>query len=362
MKKPYGFYAGLLFCFTVAGCIASWNRADAATVISSSSESDRDAFSGPGVARTSNAAEETPANGGVVLTDAGFNLETGRVTLNNGIEMPILGIGTFSLSPEQAEESVYHALLDGYRLIDTANAYMNERAVGRAIKRSGVPREEIFVTTKLWISEYEDAERAIDETLARLDLDYIDLLLLHQPYGNYVEGYRGMEQAVREGKVRAIGLSNFYQDKFEEIMNIATITPALVQNETNPYFQQTEMKEYLKQYNTVLEAWYPLGGRGNTQELFNNPTIAQIAQSHGKSSAQVILRWHLQAGSIAIPGSSNPDHIQENFEIFDFELSDDEMARIGALDTGSGKYDYIAPNQEQEERFLSSAPDFNAQE
>ncbi|MEQ3170114.1 aldo/keto reductase [Dysosmobacter welbionis] len=291
-----------------------------------------------------------------------FNLETRTVTLNNGIEMPILGIGTFNLTPDECENSVYHALLDGYRLIDTANAYMNERAVGRAIKRSGVPREEIFVTTKLWVSEYERVEESIDETLARLDLEYIDLLLLHQPYGNYIEGYRGLEQAVADGKVRAIGLSNFYQEKFDEIMEIATITPALIQNEMNPFFQQAEMKEYVKPYGTVLEAWYPLGGRGNTQTLFNDPTIVEIAENHGKTSAQIVLRWHMQAGNIAIPGSSNPDHILENISIFDFELTDEEMEQIATMDTGAGHYDYTSADQEQEERFTSSTMDFDAQE
>lgn len=164
------------------------------------------------------------------------------------------------------------------------------------------------------------------------------------------------------GKVRAIGLSNFYQEKFEEIMDIATITPALVQNEANPFYQQAEMKEYLDQYGTVLEAWYPLGGRGNTQTLFNDPTIVEIAQAHKKTSAQIVLRWHMQAGNIAIPGSSNPDHILENISIFDFELTDEEMEQIGAMDTGAGKYDYTSPNQEQEKRFTSSTMDFDAQE
>lgn len=162
--------------------------------------------------------------------------------------------------------------------------YFSERAVGRAIRRSGVPREEIFVTTKLWVSEYDDPEKAIDETLARLDLDYVDMLLLHQPYGNYIKAYKGLEKAVKDGKVRAIGLSNFYKEKFDEIMSVATITPALLQNETNPFCQQTEMKEYLKQYGTVLEAWYPLGGRGNTQTLFQDPVIVEIAQAHNKTN------------------------------------------------------------------------------
>ena len=176
------------------------------------------------------------------ITDSPFNLDKKIVTLNNGIEMPALGLGTFMLSPEQAENSVYNALTTGVRLIDTANVYMNERAVGRGIKRSGVPREEIFIITKIWPSDYEDAERAIDETLARLDLEYIDLLLLHQPFGNYVQAYQSMEIAVSEGKVRSIGLSNFFEDKFTEIMSVATITPALLQIELNPFVHQSEMR------------------------------------------------------------------------------------------------------------------------
>ena len=297
------------------------------------------------------------------IADTSFNLEKGTVTLNNGIEMPVLGIGTFTLRPAQAEESVYHALTYGYRLIDTANAYMNERAVGRAIKRSGVPREEIFVTTKLWPSEYENAERAIDETLARLDLEYIDLLLLHQAYGNYTAAYKGMEAAVRAGKVRAIGLSNFYQVRFDEILSIAAITPAVLQNERNPYFQQTEMQEYIKPHGTVLMDWFPLGGRSARQQsLFEDETIVEIAEAHNRTAAQVILRWHIQSGGIAIPGSSNPAHILENITIFDFELTDEEMRRINALDTGVAAFDFSSTDSSPNFSSFIAPMDFNAQE
>lgn len=288
-----------------------------------------------------------------------FDLESRTVTLNNGMEMPVLGIGTYGLTPEEAENSIYHALLDGYRLIDTANAYMNERAVGRGIKKSEVPREEIFVTTKLWPSDYGDIPTALDETLARLDLDYIDLVLLHQPYGDYMTAYPALEQAVADGKVRAIGLSNFYQTRFDEIMTIATIAPAVLQIETNPLTQQIEMREYLTQYGTVLEAWSPLGGRGHTQTLFNDATIAGIAQAHGKSVVQTILRWHMQMGNIAIPGSTNPDHIQENIEIFDFDLTDEEMNRLRELDTGEGVYQFSDDNNGS--GYASYDPDFNDQ-
>jgi diketogulonate reductase-like aldo/keto reductase len=314
-----------------------------------------------GCGTSNNAVVGTATNGGAL-----FNFESRTVTLNNGIEMPILGLGTYLLTPAQAEESVYHALLDGYRLIDTANAYMNERAVGRGIQRAGVPREELFITTKLWPSDYEDVARAIDDTLARLNLEYIDLLLLHQPYGNIVEGYRGLEAAVRLGKVRSIGVSNFYERKFDEIMSIATIPPAVLQNESNPYYHQAVMREYVKPYGTVLNAWFPLGGRvderNNTQtRLFSEEIIVEIAAAHDKTPAQVILRWHLQTGNIAIPGSRNPDHIQENIEIFDFELTGEEIRRLSALDTGGGSFDFS--NVDDQPNFGSfMLMDFNDQE
>ena len=242
------------------------------------------------------------------------------------------------MSQSEAENSVYWALRDGYRLIDTAHIYGNEEGVGRGIKRAIseglVTREEIFVTTKMWTSDYDDGENAIEESLRRLDLDYIDLMILHhsQP-SNDVTAYQAMEKAVEEGKLHSIGLSNYYTaEDFDRLVNATTITPAILQNETHPYYQSKEMKEHLKQYGTVLESWFPLGGRGNTQCLFDDETISSIAADHHKTSAQIILRWHLQAGNIAIPGSSNEAHIQENYEIFDFSLSDEEMQRLTALD------------------------------
>ena len=220
-----------------------------------------------------------------------FDFEKGTVLLNNGIEMPINGIGTFTLSDEQAEDTTYWALQSGARLIDTATAYNNEEGVGRGIKRAIddgiVTRDEIFVTTKLWPSAYNMG--GIDACLDRLGLDYVDLMLLHQPMGDYVGGYQAMEQAVAEGKIRAIGVSNFRPQQFEELMKSVTITPAVNQVETHPYYQEKEMIEFLDQYGTVLEAWFPLGGRGHTQELLNDPAIVEIANAHGKSSAQVIL-------------------------------------------------------------------------
>ncbi|MBQ9624754.1 MAG: aldo/keto reductase [Clostridia bacterium] len=272
---------------------------------------------------------------------AEFDLERGRVMLNSGYEMPILGIGTYALTDTQAENSVYWALKDGYRLIDTARIYGNEEGVGRGIKRAinegFVTREEIFVTTKIWTSDFDNAEAAIDASLNRLGLDYIDLMILHhsQP-SNDVKAYTAMENAVKEKKLRSIGLSNYYEpEDFDRIVKATTITPALLQNETHPYHQSKVMKEHLAKYGTVMESWFPLGGRGNTQVLFNDETISSIAKDHGKSSAQVILRWHLQAGNIAIPGSSNEAHIKENYEIFDFALSDEEMQRMTNLDKNS---------------------------
>ena len=267
-----------------------------------------------------------------------FDLQKGTVTLNNGIEMPFLGIGTFALSDSDAEESVYWALHDGYRLIDTARIYGDEAGVGRAIKRAieegFVTREEIFVTTKMWTTDYDNGDAAINASLERLGLDYIDLMILHhsQP-SNDIKAYQAMEKAVGDGRLRSIGLSNYYDpDDFDRVVNAVTIVPALLQNETHPYHQSTEMKAHIARCGTVMESWFPLGGRGNTQTLFNDPVIAGIAAAHGKSSAQVILRWHLQAGNIAIPGSHNEKHIQENFEIFDFELTDEEMSQMTALD------------------------------
>lgn len=249
-----------------------------------------------------------------------FDLENATVTLNNGVGMPIFGIGTFALSSEQAENSVYWALRDGYHLIDTARIYGNEDGVGRGIRRAieegHVTREEIFVTTKMWTSDFGNGDAAIDASLERLGLDYIDLMILHhsQP-SNDVDAYQAMERAVADGKLRCIGLSNYYEpEDFDRLVNATTTVPALLQNETHPYHQSTEMKAHIAQYGTVMESWFPLGGRGNTQVLFNDPTIAAIAGAHGKTSAQVILRWHLQAGNIAIPGSSNPDHILEKGE------------------------------------------------
>ena len=250
-------------------------------------------------------------------------------TLNNGVKMPMAGIGTFLLTPDEAEVSCVSALQNGYRLIDTANAYVNEKAVGRAMKKSGLQREEIFLESKLWPSFYEQPD-AVDKTLARLDTPYIDLLLIHQPAGNYVAGYRQMEKAYKEGKVRAIGLSNFNKEQIEEILSICEVKPAVLQTELHPYHQEPELKAFLKENGIVPQAWYPLGH--GDKALINEPLFTELAQKYGKSNAQIILRWHIQAGNIVIPGSKNPAHIKDNFNLFDFALTDDEMAKITALD------------------------------
>ena len=255
--------------------------------------------------------------------------------LNNGTRMPMAGIGVFKLSPEEAEASVESALRSGIRLIDTANAYMNESATGRGIKKSGVAREEIFLVSKLWPTVYEK-ETAVDEMLARLGTDYVDLLFLHQPTANWREGYKNIEKAYREGKVKAIGLSNFPIDLLKEAIDWAEIKPQVVQDEAHPYFPQTEMKKVLAEAGMGLMAWAPLG-QGD-KNLINEPVFTELAEKYGKSNAQIILRWHVQSGNVVFPGSRNPDHIRDNFDIFDFALTDEEIARIAAVDKNTRYY------------------------
>ena len=230
------------------------------------------------------------------------------ITLNNGVEMPMAGIGTFLLSPDEAEASVLSALESGYRLIDTANAYVNEKAVGRAMKKSGIARKDIFLETKLWPSFYEN-EDAVEKTLERLDTDYIDLLLIHQPAGNYVAGYRLMEKAYQEGKVNVIGLSNFTKEQIQEILDICEVKPAILQTEVHPYSQEKELKAFLDKEGIVIQAWYPLGH--GDKALIEDAVFTELGKKYGKSNAQIILRWHIQAGNIVIPGSKNPDHIRD---------------------------------------------------
>lgn len=250
------------------------------------------------------------------------------ITLNNGVKMPMAGIGTFLLTPDEAEASVLSALKGGCRLIDTANAYVNEKAVGRAMRKSGLAREEIFLETKIWPAFYEQPD-AVKKTLERLGTDYIDLLLIHQPAGEYVAGYRLMERAYEEGKVRAIGLSNFNVDQVEEIMGVCKVKPAVLQTELHPYHQEKQLKALLKKNGIVSQAWYPLGH--GDKALLEEPLFAELSRKYGKSSAQIILRWHIQDGNVVIPGSKNPEHIKANFDLFDFVLTEEEMAQIAAL-------------------------------
>ncbi|WP_326425627.1 aldo/keto reductase [Adlercreutzia wanghongyangiae] len=282
-------------------------------------------------------AETLDANEKEVTTMAAsevpqFDLTKGTVELNNGITMPVLGIGTYILSSDQAERSVTAALDAGMRLIDTARIYGNEDGVGRAIAKSSVPRDEIFLTTKLWTADFSSAANAIDASLRRLNQDYIDLLLLHHEAASDEAAYRAMEDAVAAGKVRSIGLSNFYESGFERMLDAVSIPPAVLQNETQPYFQERAVKDFIAQTGTVLEAWFPLGGKGDCRTLFADPVIAEVATNHGVSPAQVIIRWHLQNNNVCIPGSSNPEHIREDADVFGFSLTADEMAAIDDLD------------------------------
>ena len=249
-------------------------------------------------------------------------------TLNNGVQMPMAGIGTFLLTPDEAEASVLSALACGYRLIDTANAYMNEKAVGRAMRKSGVDRKDIFLETKLWPAFYEQAD-AVDKTLARLDTDYIDLLLIHQPAGNYVAGYKQMEKAYQEGKVKAIGLSNFTPEQIQEMLDFCEVRPTVLQTEVHPYSQEKELKQFLAKEGMVIQAWYPLGH--GDKALQQEPLFTELGKKYGKSNAQIILRWHIQDGNIVIPGSKNPEHIKANLDLFDFALTDNEMQQIRSL-------------------------------
>ena len=275
-----------------------------------------------------------------------------NIVLNNGISCPVIGIGTFMLSPADAENSVREALKMGYRLIDTANAYVNERAVGRGMKQSGVKREEIFLSTKLWPSEYEN-ENAVDETLERLGVDYVDLLYIHQPAGNWLAGYRQLEKAYKDGKAKSIGISNFEGKYIAELETKWEIVPQFIQVEAHPYFTQQELRKTLDKNGIRLMSWYPLGH--GDKSLQNEPVFAELGKKYGKTPAQVILRWHTQMGFAVIPGSRNVDHIRDNLDILDFTLTDAEKAEIAKLDKGVR---YYHRTDEQLVQFAAWKPEF----
>ncbi len=275
------------------------------------------------------------------------------ITLNNGIPCPVVGIGTFMLSPADAESSVREALKMGYSLVDTANAYVNERAVGRGIRESGLLREKVFLSTKLWPSEYENPNAA-DETLERLGVDYVDLLYIHQPAGNWLAGYRQLEKAYKEGRARAIGISNFEGKYMEEIQTEWEIAPQFIQVEAHPYFTQTELRKTLDQYGIRLMSWYPLGH--GDKGLIHEPVFAELGRKYGKTPAQVILRWHTQMGFAVIPGSRNVDHIRDNLDILDFTLTDEDMTQIAKLDKGER---YYHRTDEQLAQFALWKPEFS---
>ena len=256
------------------------------------------------------------------------------VKLNSGYKMPVLGLGTWTLNDKQAEDAVFHALKVGYRLIDTARYYGNEIGVGRGVRKAVAEnickREEIFVTSKIMPSNYSRADSAIENSLADLNIDYVDLMLIHQPGANDEQAYQSLVNASKSGKIKSIGISNYYTPREFDRMN-KIFTPAVVQNENHILYQNTDLQTYTKKFGAVIEAWYPFGGRGNTQKSFENPVIVELAKNYKKTAAQIILRWQIQAGYIAVPGSKNPAHIEENFNIFDFELSAEDMKKISAL-------------------------------
>lgn len=278
-------------------------------------------------------------NAGAFNLSKGENGKAPTVRLSSGYDMPILGLGTYSLHGDVCVNSVKAALASGFRKIDTAFMYGNEEEVGRGVRESGVPREEIFVATKLYPNQYGHPEAAIEESLRKLNIGYIDLMLLHHPGTDDVKAYKAIEKYVAQGKIRSIGLSNYYIKEMKEFLPQVSIKPVLVQNEIHPYYQEKAVVEYMHGQGIEVEAWYPLGGRSHTAAMLGNETIRKIAAAHGKSPAQVILRWDLQRGVVVIPGSSNPDHIKENISIFDFELTDKEMAQMAALDRNE-KHDW----------------------
>ncbi len=297
----------------------------------------------PGTPEKNDTASSTQNN--MDIDYANFPLSEGKngaapkIRLSSGYDMPIVGLGTYSLTGDVCVNSVKSAISLGFRKIDTAHMYGNEAEVGQGVRESGVPREEIFVATKIYPNQYSDPEKAIEECINKLNIGYVDLMLLHHPGANDVKAYKAMEKYVREGKIRSLGVSCYYIKEIDEFIKQVDIKPVLVQNEVHPYYQDPDVVPYIQSLGIAVEAWYPLGGRGYQKELLNDPVLTDIAKNHGKSVAQIILRWDLQRGVVVIPGSSNPAHMEENISIFDFNLSDNEMARIERLNKNE-KHDW----------------------
>ena len=278
-----------------------------------------------------------------------------KFTLSNQVQIPAVGIGTFMMTPDQAEQAVVDALACGYRMIDTAQAYMNERAVGRGIKRSGVAREDIFISTKIWASQYL-TEGTVEKSLELLGTDYIDLMFIHQPAGDIMAGYRKLEKAYKEGKIKSIGISNFQGEKLKKLLDECEIKPHVIQMEAHPYYRDEETIAALAPCGCCVMAWYPLGHGDHA--LLEEPIVKELAEKYGKSAAQVILRWHTQVGNIVIPGSTNPEHIKANLDIFDFELTDEEMKKMAGLNKNVR---YYYPDEEKLAAYANMKIDLDSQ-
>lgn len=278
-----------------------------------------------------------------------------KFTLSNQVQIPAVGIGTFMMTPDQAEQAVVDALACGYRMIDTAQAYMNERAVGRGIKRSGVAREDIFISTKIWASQYL-TEGTVEKSLELLGTDYIDLMFIHQPAGDFMAGYRKLEKAYKEGKIKSIGISNFQGEKLKKLLDECEIKPHVIQMEAHPYYRDEETIAALAPCGCCVMAWYPLGHGDHA--LLEEPVVKELAEKYGKSTAQVILRWHTQVGNIVIPGSTNPEHIKANLDIFDFELTDEEMKKMAGLNKNVR---YYYPDEEKLAAYANMKIDLDSQ-
>ena len=320
----------LISCLLLIGCVTGCSSNTSKTTGSFSEQADKSSSSVETAPEESDFSESE--NHSEEASAPVFDFESRTVMLNSGYEMPIAGLGTYALSDEECYNSVTALLEAGGRLIDTASYYGNEEAVGRAIRDSDVPREEIFVQTKLYPNQYSHAAKAIDDALKKLNIGYIDMMLLHHPASNDVAAYKAIEKAIQDGKVRTAGISCYYNRETDFFLPKVSVKPALIQNEIHPYYQDSSVVNHIQSKGIAVQGWYPLGGRGYTEAMLNNSVLQDIAATHGKSVAQVILRWDLQKGVCVIPGSSNPDHIKDNISIFDFELSMREMEQIAELE------------------------------